>query len=206
MLRGSAVSSQAEDGGLLQAHMAAWICMAPRYSWALSSADGAPQSGVPPAGRSVSLPRSGGSGGGGLRSPLLACLLGDVTFSLLAAAPGEQKYPRGLRLPGVTATAWCSVAQPVCSRNNNHARWSTQSTQRSLDIPHNFCFTTHLYNTYLHSAYNLRWYWWFSDYKCSDSGLIFTDSQASQSPQLNKSTFSLALLLPHLFSLPHFSH
>lgn len=81
--------------GLLQARMTAWICMEPRYSWALSSADGAQHSGVPPAGSSVLLPQSSGisrsssSSGGSARRGFAGAFASSCHIQPVSTSPGE---------------------------------------------------------------------------------------------------------------------
>lgn len=89
-------------GGLLQAHMAAWICMSPRYSRARSSSDGEQRSGVPPAGRLVLLPGSGGRGGGPARRGFVAAFAGSCHIQPVSGGPGEME----IHHDGAAGTAW----------------------------------------------------------------------------------------------------
>lgn len=116
MLRGP------EDGGAPAGPHGCMNMHAPRYSWALSSADGAQHSGVPPAGRSVLLPRSrsSSSSGGSARRGFVGVFAGSCHIQPVSTGPGEaaellvqrEAITGAADIMSVTATDWCSEVQP----------------------------------------------------------------------------------------------
>lgn len=153
MLRGPEVSSQDGDGGLLQAHTAAWICMAPRYSWALSSADGAQQSSVPPAGRSVSLPQSGG-GGGSARRGFVGMFAGRCHIQPVSTGPGETEIRTAellLQREAITGAADVTSGVLVPQPPTDALRFSLCSQLQQQPCKVNPAFEEHLKTIWYYS-------------------------------------------------------